>query len=72
MGRTGFGLFRVGRTGFGWFRLVSLFSNYPFTDVVGEKRIDLAYPIRNLDLSSKDVAVVSMFGDNVQYQIKNL
>ena len=39
------------------------------TDVVGEKRINLAYPIRNL-YSSKEVAVVSMFSDNVQYQIR--
>ena len=36
---------------------------------MGEKRIDLAYPIWNLD-SSKEVAVVSMFNNNVQYQIK--
>ena len=40
------------------------------TDVVGEKRrIDLAYLIQNLD-SSKEVANVSMFSDNIQYQIK--
>ena len=39
------------------------------TDVVGEKRIDLAYLIQNLD-SSKEVAFVSMFSDNVQYQMK--
>ena len=33
-------------------------------DVIGEKTIDLSYPIQNFD-SSKEVAVVSMF--NVQY-----
>ena len=38
-------------------------------DIVGEERIDLTYSIRNLD-SSKEVTVVSMFSDNVQYQIK--
>ena len=35
------------------------------TVAVGEKRIDLASLIRG-----KEVAVVSMFSDNVQYQIK--
>ena len=40
-----------------------------FTDIVGEMRIDLAYSIWNLDLSKMD-AVVSMFSDNVLYQIK--
>ena len=39
------------------------------TDIVGEKRIDLAYLIRNLD-SGKEVGVVSMFSNNVQYQVK--
>ena len=39
------------------------------TDVMGKKRIDLAYLIWNLD-SSKEVAIVSMFSDNVQYQIR--
>ena len=40
------------------------------TDIVGEKkRIDLAYPIRNLDLS-KEVTILSMLSDNVQYQIR--
>ena len=33
------------------------------TDIVGQKRIDLAYPIR-----SKEVAIVSMFSDNIQYE----
>ena len=39
------------------------------TDIVGEKMINLAHPTQNLDLS-KEAAVVSVFGDNVQYQIK--
>ena len=36
------------------------------TDIVGEKRIDLAYLIKNL--KSKKIAVVSMFSDNIQYE----
>ena len=39
------------------------------TDVLGEKRIDLAYPTLNLD-SSKEVAIISMFSDNIQYQVR--
>ena len=39
------------------------------TDIVGEKRIDLAYPIWNLD-TSKEVAIVNIFSDNTQYQIR--
>ena len=39
------------------------------TDAVGQKRIDLAYLIRNLD-QSKEVAIVSMFSDNIQNWIK--
>ena len=34
-------------------------------DIIGEKIIDLAYPIH----SSKEVAVIAMFSDNVQYEI---
>ena len=37
------------------------------TDVVGEKRTDPAYPIQG-----KEVAVVSMFSDNAQCQIRSL
>ena len=37
-------------------------------DIIGEKMIDLSYPIQNFD-SSKEVAVVSMFSDNIQYQV---
>ena len=34
-------------------------------DVIGEKRIDLLYPIKG-----KDIAVVSMLSDNVQYWLQ--
>ena len=34
-------------------------------DVIGEKRINLSYPIKG-----KDIAVVSMLSDNVQYWLK--
>ena len=37
-------------------------------DIKGEKRIDLSYPI----YSSKEVAVIRMLSDNVQYQILKL
>ena len=33
------------------------------TDIIGKKRIDLAYLIRG-----KEVTVVSMFSDNVKYE----
>ena len=35
------------------------------TNIIGEKRIDLAYLIR-----CKKVAVIRMFHNNVQYQIR--
>ena len=38
-------------------------------NVVGEKRINLSYSIWNFD-SSKEVAVISMLSDNVQYEMK--
>ena len=34
-------------------------------DVIGEKRIDLSYPIKG-----KEIAVVSMLSDNVQYWLQ--
>ena len=37
-------------------------------EVIGEKRINLYYPIR----SGMEIAVVSMLNDNVQYQILKL
>ena len=37
-------------------------------NVIGEKRTDLSYPIKNLE-SSKEVAVIGMLSDNVQYEI---
>ena len=33
------------------------------THIIGKKRIDLTYPIRG-----KEVAVVSVFSDNIQYE----
>ena len=35
------------------------------TDIIGEKRTDLAYPIRR-----EEVTVVSLFSYNVQYWLK--
>ena len=37
-------------------------------DVIGEKRIDLSYLIKNLD-SSKGVVVMNVLSDNIQYEI---
>ena len=34
-------------------------------DIIGEKRIDLSYPVKG-----KEIAVVSMLSDNVQYWLK--
>ena len=39
--------------------------------IKGEKRIDLSYSIQNFD-SSKEIAVIRMLSDNVQYQILKL
>ena len=39
------------------------------TDIVEEKRIDLAHPIQNLD-SSKEVAIISMFSNYIHYLIR--
>ena len=39
--------------------------------IKGEKRIDLSYSIQNFD-SGKEVAVIRMFSDNVQYQLLKL
>ena len=36
-------------------------------DIKGEKTIDLSYPIKNFD--SAEIAVVSLFSDNIQYQL---
>ena len=40
-------------------------------NIKGEKRIELSYSIQNFD-SSKEVAVIRMLSDNVQYQILEL
>ena len=37
-------------------------------DIKGEKTIDLSYPIQNFD-SSKEVAVVRMLSNNIQYKM---
>ena len=37
-------------------------------DVKGEKMIDLSYPIQNFN-SSKEVAVIGMLSDNIQYKV---
>ena len=39
-------------------------------DIKGEKTIDLSYPIQNFD-SSKEVAVVRMLSNNIQYKMTN-
>ena len=38
-------------------------------EVIGEKMIDLSYPIRNFG-SSKEIAVISMLSENTQYEMK--
>ena len=37
-------------------------------DIIGEKTIDLSYPIRNFG-SSKEIAVISMLSENTQYEM---
>ena len=37
-------------------------------DVIGEKTIDLSYPIRNFGFS-KEIAVISMLSKNTQYEM---
>ena len=44
-------------------------------DIKGEKGIDLSYSIQNFDSTTgcgKEVAVIGMLSDNVQYQILKL
>ena len=40
-------------------------------NIKGEKRIDLSYSIQNFD-SGKEIAVIGMPRDNVQYQVLKL
>ena len=40
-------------------------------NIKGEKRIDLSYSIQNFD-SDKEIAVIRMLRDNVQYEILKL
>ena len=37
-------------------------------DIIGEKRIDLSYPIYSFN-REKEIAVISMFSDNIQYEM---
>ena len=39
-------------------------------DIIGEKRIDLSYPIKNFD--SEEIAVIAMFSNNFQYEIEKV
>ena len=39
-------------------------------DIKGEKRIDLSYSIKNFDFA--EIAVVSLFSDNIQHKILKL
>ena len=36
-------------------------------DVIGEKRIDLSYPIHSFN--TKEIAVISVFSDNIQNEV---
>ena len=47
---------------------MSLKMYITINDVIGEKTIDLSYPIQNLD-SSREVAVVRMLSNNIQYKM---
>ena len=40
-------------------------------NIKGEKRIDLSYSIQNFD-SDKEITVIRMLSDNVQYQVLKL
>ena len=40
-------------------------------NIKGEKRIDLSYSIQNFD-SDKEIAVIRMLSDNIQYNILKL
>ena len=45
---------------------------------IGEKRIDLSYPIKNSNSSKEDpegscsteITVITMFSDNIQYEVE--
>ena len=47
---------------------MSLKMYITINDVIGEKTFDLFYPIQNFD-SSKEVAVVRMLSDDIQYKV---
>ena len=47
----------------------NVFKNvHTIYDIIGKKTIDLSYPIQNFG-SSKEVAVVRMLSDNIQYKV---
>ena len=47
----------------------NVFKNvHAIYDIIGKKMIDLSYPIQNFG-SSKEVAVVRMLSDNIQYKV---
>ena len=37
-------------------------------NIIGEKTINLSYPVQKFD-SSKEIAVISMLSDNIQYEM---
>ena len=41
--------------------------NITINNVIGEKRINLSYPIKNCD-SSKEITVVGLFSDKILYE----
>ena len=47
---------------------MSLKMYVTINDVIGEKTIDLSYPIQNFD-TSKDFAFISMFSNNIHYEM---
>ena len=52
--------------------LLSIYKMYiTIIKIKGEKRIDLSHPIKNFD-SDKEIAVIRMLSDNVQYHILEL
>ena len=38
-------------------------------DIIGEKTIDLSYPIRSIARRGKEIAVISMLSENTQYEM---
>ena len=38
-------------------------------DIIGEKTIDLSYPIRSIAGRGKEIVVISMLSENTQYEM---